>query len=125
MGDHSSRMNEATRVRLVGRARRMAESGRISEDEARRLQAAADPAAFDAVVIAIRARHAGVRLDGAVADGTLSPETAADVLRRLREGEDPAMLDGDLRHLRRPARRGGPPAADPADGDAGRAARGE
>ncbi|MHB1533891.1 MAG: hypothetical protein ACYC1D_04605 [Acidimicrobiales bacterium] len=78
----------------------MVASGRVSEQEGERLRAAGGPDEFDAVVGEIRVRHAGARLDAAVAGGAMSQEEADANLARLRNGEHPRSLREHLRSLR-------------------------
>jgi hypothetical protein len=76
---------------------RMVASGRITPDEADRLRVTAGTIEFDVVMGAIRARHAQVHTDAAVAAGTMSPEDAAMALERVRHGDHSADL---RRHIR-------------------------
>ncbi|HEX3393098.1 MAG TPA: hypothetical protein VHS52_01110 [Acidimicrobiales bacterium] len=89
-----------THRRLLARLDHMVESGRVTEDEAARLRAADGPQEIDHAVGAIRLRHAGARLDAAVADGDMSREEADGFLERLRNGEHPRGLRSDLAKLR-------------------------
>jgi hypothetical protein len=75
----------------------MVASGRVTQEEATRLRAAAGTAEFDAVMGSIRARHAAIHTDAAVAAGTMSPDDAARSLERVRGGEHSADL---RRHIR-------------------------
>jgi hypothetical protein len=77
-------------------------SGRITEDEAAQLRASEGTPEFDAAVGAIRARHAGAQMEGAIADGEMSQEEADGYLDRLRNGEHPRGLRARLRMHRRP-----------------------
>ena len=126
MTEHTSPMRDTSRARLRGRASRMVDAGRLTADEARRLQAATDPDEFDSVVLDIRTRHAVATLEAAVAEGALSPERAADLLHRLRGGEDPATLRDELRRLGVRHGFGAPtPRTSPGGGDAHRPLPGE
>ena len=72
----------------------MLETGRVTVAEAERLRGAADTEDFDQAVREIRFRHATERIDEAVEDGSITPEEAATLLERLRNGEDPRILLG-------------------------------
>jgi hypothetical protein len=89
-----------THRRLLMRLDHMVESGRVTDDEAARLRAATGPQEIDHAVGAIRARHAGARLDAAVAGGDMSREEADGFLERLRNGEHPRGLRSHLARLR-------------------------
>ena len=77
--------------RIIEQVDRMVASGRITEEEVGRLRAAEGSAAFEEVVAAIRARHAQVHTDAAVAEGRISQSEADGFLtsravRRALEG---------------------------------------
>ena len=88
------------RERLMGQLDRMVASGRVTGQEARRLREARGPRQFDQAVRQISARHAGTRLDAAVADGSLSPEEAEGFVDRLLNGEHSHSLRAHLGKLR-------------------------
>jgi polyhydroxyalkanoate synthesis regulator phasin len=88
--------------RIIEQVDKMVASGRITEDEAARLRATEGTAEFDAAVGAIRARHAGVQMEAAVAGGEMSRDEANGYLDRLRNGEHPKGLRAKLRMHRRP-----------------------
>jgi len=83
--------------RIVEQIDKMVRSGRITEEEAERLRAAEGTPDFDAAVAAIRTRHAGPRIDAAVADGAMSQEQADGYLEHIRKGEHPRGLRAMLR----------------------------
>lgn len=93
-------MEWGKRDRLLGTLDRMVESGRLTENEAQRLRTAAEPSEFNRVVRDIRVRHAGMKLDAAVADGSLTRAKADTLLDRLRAGEHGRFLRARLRTLR-------------------------
>jgi hypothetical protein len=72
----------------------MLENGRVTVEVAERLRGAACTEDFDEAVREIRFRHATERIDKAVEDGSITPEEAATLLERLRNGEDPRFLRG-------------------------------
>lgn len=71
-------------------------SGRLTEDEAARLRTTEGTPEFDATMGSIRARHAGVHMDTAIAAGDMSQEEADAYLERLRSGEHPTGLRARL-----------------------------
>jgi hypothetical protein len=83
--------------RIIEQLDRMVVSCRVTPEEADRLRVAAGTTEFDAVMGAIRARHAQVHTDAAVAAGTMRPEEAAAALERVRRGDHSADL---RRHIR-------------------------
>jgi polyhydroxyalkanoate synthesis regulator phasin len=83
--------------RILQQVERMVASGRITDEEAARLRAAEGKPEFDAVVGAIRARHAGAHMEAAVAEGDMSQEEADAYVARLRRGEHPKGLRARLR----------------------------
>jgi len=89
------------RKRLVDQLDKMVESGKVTEDEAKRVRAASGPAEFDDVTRDISVRHAKARLDAAVEDGGMSQEEADGFLSRLRNGEHPRSLRAHLGKFRR------------------------
>ena len=84
-------------ARVIEQLDRMVASGRITPEEADRLRAAAGTTEFDAVMAAIRARHAQAHTDAAVAAGTMSPEDAAAALEQVRQGDHSADLRRRIR----------------------------
>ena len=80
------------RERIIEQIDKMVASGRITEDEAARLRATEGAAEFDSVVGAIRARHASVHMESAIAGGEMSQEEADRYLASLRKGEHPKGL---------------------------------
>jgi hypothetical protein len=93
-------MEWVRRDRLLLRLDQMVASGRLTEDEAQRLRAAAGPSEFNNAVRDIRLRHAGMKLDAAVADGSLDRPEAERLLDRLKQGEHGRSLRAYLRTLR-------------------------
>jgi len=85
---------------IVQQVDKMVKSGRITEDEAAQLRATKGTAEFDAAVGAIRARHAAVHMEQAIASGEMSQEEADGYLQRLRSGEHPRGLRARLRQHR-------------------------
>jgi polyhydroxyalkanoate synthesis regulator phasin len=84
-------------ARVIEQLDRMIASGRITAEEADRLRVSEGTTEFDAVMGAIRARHAQAHTDAAVAAGTMSPEDASAALERVRQGDHSADL---RRHIR-------------------------
>jgi lipase chaperone LimK len=90
--------------RLAESLEKMVRAGRLTEEEAARLIAAAaadQPREFDAVVQKIQGRHARARVAAALGAGDITPEAAQAMLARLDEGEDPRFLRGLGRRSRR------------------------
>jgi hypothetical protein len=83
--------------RILERLDDMVAAGRLTPEEAAHLRAAAGTAEFDVAMASIRARHAQVHTDAAVAAGTMRPEDAAAALERIRDGEHSTEL---RRHIR-------------------------
>lgn len=83
--------------RIIEQLHKMVQSGRVTEDEARRIRAAQGTPQFDEAVLDVRVRHASEHLDAAVASGEMSREEADGQLQRLREGEHPKGLRARLR----------------------------
>jgi hypothetical protein len=98
--DAENEMEWGRRDRLLGSLDRMVGSGRLTETEAERLRAAAEPNEFNKAVRDIRIRHAAMKLDAAVADGSLARAEADRLLDRLRQGEHGRSLRAYLRTLR-------------------------
>jgi hypothetical protein len=84
-------------ARIIEQLDKMTASGRITPEEADRLRAAAGTEEFDVVMGAIRARHAQIHTDAAIADGRMSPEDAETTLERVRDGEHSAALRAQIR----------------------------
>jgi len=104
--DLESKTDGRRRQRLLQRLDQMVESGRVTDREAQRLRAAGTPSEFDETVRDIRLRHAGTRLNSAVADDTVPKEEADGLLERLRKGEHSRSLRARLRRLRPDTRSG-------------------
>ncbi len=70
-GDHATRKGTGAmqQERIIEQLEKMVASGRITPEEAARLRASAGTPEFDAVMGEIRARHAQVHTDAAVAAG--------------------------------------------------------
>ena len=85
------------RQRVLRQLDRMVAAGRVTAQEAERLRGAPDPAAFEAALGEIRARHAGADLDAAVAAGQLTRAEADDLQHRIGQGDHPRGLRGQLR----------------------------
>ncbi len=79
----------------------MVEAGRLTEDEAARLRAAADDDELEEGARAIQLRHARARIDEAVQQGNVTRAEAEDLLDRLDRGEDLRFLRGLRRRLGR------------------------
>jgi hypothetical protein len=94
--------NENPRDRLLERLNAMVATGRVTEDEAAELRAARTDEELEAVTVAIRSRHAGSRMEEAVAAGLMSRAEADANLASLRRGEHPEGLRGQLGSLRPP-----------------------
>jgi hypothetical protein len=77
---------------LVARIEKMLAAGRITEDEAARVRAAAETGMIDDVVREIQVRHAREWLAAAVAEGRVSERDAAEALDRLERGDDPDAI---------------------------------
>jgi polyhydroxyalkanoate synthesis regulator phasin len=92
--------------RIIEQVDKMVESGRITEEEADQLKATEGTADFDTAVGAIRARHAGVHMQAAIAEGEMSQEEADGYLERLRKGDHPKGLRARLRMHRTSTPRG-------------------
>jgi polyhydroxyalkanoate synthesis regulator phasin len=83
--------------RIIEQLDTMVASGRILEEEAVRLRACRGPDEFDSILAAIRARHAQVHTDAAVAAGTMDQEEAARYLERVRGGEHSRELRAHIK----------------------------
>lgn len=103
----SSEQNEPDAARLermVRQTDKMVASGRLTSEEAERLRGAPDLPGAEAVLRTIRARHAGERLDAAVAEGAMTRQEADDILKQVRDGEHSRKLRSHLSQFR-PRRR--------------------
>jgi hypothetical protein len=90
------------RDRILQQLDKMLGSGQITEEEAAALRSASAPEDFDRAVGAIQARHAGPKMDAAVAAGDMTREAADADLERLRRGDHPEGLRARLsKHRRR------------------------
>ncbi len=89
-------MNEQ---RIIDQVDTMVASGRITHEEAERLRAAEGTDEFEAVIAAIRARHAGARTTAAVIEGGMSEEEADALLERVRAGEHSQELRSHIKGL--------------------------
>jgi hypothetical protein len=88
--------------RVLRQLDRMVAAGRVTTQEAERLRGAQDADAFEAVMGEIRARHAGPELEAAVQAGHLSGAEAEDLRHRIRRGDHPRGLRGQLRQWAKP-----------------------
>jgi hypothetical protein len=86
--------------RIIERLDTMVAAGRITPEEAAALRAAEGTPDFDAATGAIRARHAGKHMEGAITSGEMSKAEASGYLERLRRGEHPEGLRARLRKHR-------------------------
>jgi len=82
--------------RILGQLDKMVASGRITEPEAAHLRATAGTPEFDTAMGAVRARHAGAKMEGAIRSGEMTQEEADANLERLRRGEHPKGLRARL-----------------------------
>jgi hypothetical protein len=103
--DPGQELEWGRRDRILGALDRMVKAGRLTEREAEALRSAADAREFNHAVREIRARHAGVKLDAAVADGSMTRSEADSILDRLWQGEHGGGLRSRLRSLRAHGRR--------------------
>lgn len=87
--------------RILEQLDKMVASGRITEDEAAALRAAAGTEEFERAIGTVQARHAGEHMERAVAAGDMTFEEAADYGDRLRRGEHPTGLRARLSQHRR------------------------
>jgi polyhydroxyalkanoate synthesis regulator phasin len=87
--------------RIMQQLDKMVSSGRMTEDEARRIRATHGTPEFEKAVLDVRLRHASEQLDAAVDDGEMSRAEADGQLERLREGEHPKGLRSRLRSHRK------------------------
>lgn len=94
MHRHSGALNK--------RIDKMLEAGRITEEEATRVRAAAGRGEADDVVQQIRLGHVTAMLDAAVEDGAMTREEADALLARVTKGERPRFRRGALRRRDEP-----------------------
>jgi polyhydroxyalkanoate synthesis regulator phasin len=89
--------------RIMEQLDRMVETGRITAAEAQRLRKTRGTAEFAAALNEVRARHAAVHLDRAVADNGMSTEEAGAYVERIRAGEHSRQLRSEIRGSDEPA----------------------
>lgn len=88
--------------RILQQLDKMVASGRVTEEEAAALRAAAGTAEFEQAIGAVQARHAGEHMDSAIAAGEMTQAEADASLDQLRRGEHPKGLRARLsKHRRR------------------------
>jgi hypothetical protein len=90
--------------RVLRQLDRMVAAGRVTTQEAERLRRAQDAADLESVMGEIRARHAGPDLEAAVQAGQLTGAEADDLKHRIRRGDHPRGLRGQLRQWAKPHR---------------------
>jgi hypothetical protein len=78
--------------RILAQLDKMVASGRMTDEEAAAVRAAATSEEFERAMGAVRARHASVHMVRAVAAGSMSQAEADADLERLRNGEHPDGL---------------------------------
>lgn len=88
-------------MRVPRRLDKLVASGRLSAEEANRLRSG-EPREIEETVIGIRVRHAGARLEAAVAAGEISQAEADAVLDRLRLGDHSAEVRARINRLGTP-----------------------
>ena len=98
MDDTEDHLTRLSTPQILRRLERMVATGRVGEDDAAQLRAAADSGGLDTAVVELRRKHATARVDAAVERGRLGEDEARRILERLESGEDPRQL---LRGLRR------------------------
>jgi aconitase B len=101
---------------LLRRVDKMLEAGRISEDDAARLWAAAESGGLDEAIAEVRRKHVEARVLGAVESHRLSSEEATAILGRLEDGEDPRRLVRGLQSPRQGRDTEHPKGQEPHDG---------
>jgi hypothetical protein len=94
--DAQNEMEWGRRDRVFRALDRMVASGRVMESEAQRLRAAANESEFNQAARDIRVRHAGLKLDAAVADGSFTRAEAGAFLGWLMDGEHGRTLRARL-----------------------------
>ncbi len=87
-------------IGLVERLDKMVAAGRLTEEEAGRLRAAAGSGELDDAAREIQLKHARARVREALEGGHLSQEEADAIFCRLEDGEDPRFLRGLRRRFR-------------------------
>jgi hypothetical protein len=87
MGGHGHQLK-------IERLDKMVKAGRVTEDEADRLRAAARGGDLDEAVREIQLKHARARVDAAVENGRLSQGEADSLVQRITNGESPRLLRG-------------------------------
>src|SRR5579864_9180673 len=96
--DHSQRSAPHQTGRgLLARLDKTVTAGRITEDDAARLRAAAESGDLDAEALRIRLGHARARVDAAVENGAMTRDEADLLLARVADGETPRGLRGRRR----------------------------
>lgn len=113
-GDNHAQQTEAER--LLRRLDKMVAAGRVTDEEAERVRAAADSGERDEAVREIRLRHARARVGAEVRDGRVTQDEADLILRRLENGEHPRLLRG-LRRRKSSAVPVAPPASESGNPD--------
>ena len=83
--------------RMASRIDKMLAAGRITEEEADRVRAAAESGDLGTAVNEIRARHVREWVAHQVQAGHLSQADADEVLERAERGEDPGSIRSALR----------------------------
>jgi polyhydroxyalkanoate synthesis regulator phasin len=83
-------------ARLIGRLDKMVQAGRLTEEDAERLRAAANSGQLDDAIREIQLKHARERVNTALENGRLGQEEARAIFDRLAKGEDPRFLRGLL-----------------------------
>jgi polyhydroxyalkanoate synthesis regulator phasin len=102
--DQEDVSGSASGRRVTDQADKMVRSGRITAEEAADLSAAAETGDTERVIRDIRLRHAGARVNAAVAQGAMSREEGDGFLDRVRAGEHSRRLRSHLAQFR-PKRR--------------------
>jgi hypothetical protein len=87
---------------VLQRLDKLVGAGRITEEDAALLRAAAETGGLDEALQDIRLRHAKARVSVAVSTGRLGGDEAGVILERLDRGEDPRIVLGVGRKLRPP-----------------------
>lgn len=73
---------------------KLIQAGRLTEDDAERLTAAAKSGELNDAAREMQLKHARARVNAAVEDGRLTQEDAQAIFDRLENGEDPRFLRG-------------------------------
>ena len=87
--------------RLDERLAKMVKAGRLTDEDAARLRAAAESGQLEETAREIQLKHARARVSAAVEEGRLTEREARALVDRLEKGEDPRFLRGLRRGLRR------------------------